>query len=76
MDTKKKLTRFEEREQSFLLVFEKIFNPQPLDEVIACAKESRDLEFCDYAFEVTNGVYNVKDDIDAHISNHLKAPSH
>ncbi len=72
MENKKKLSRFEEREQCFLLVFEKIFNPDPLDEIIETALESRELAFCDYAFEVANGVGNVQSDLDTLIESHLK----
>lgn len=72
MESNNKLSRFEEREQSFLLVFEKIFNAEPLQDVIDSAQECRNLQFCDYAFEVANGVGNVKEDIDKLIENKLK----
>lgn len=72
MENNKKMTRYEEREQSFLLVFEKLFNPEPLLDVVDSAQECRDLEICEYAIEVANGVGNVQEDIDKLIEVHLK----
>jgi len=72
MENNKKMTRYEEREQSFLLVFEMLFNPEPLMDVVESAQESREIEICEYAIEVANGVGNVQEDIDSLIESHLK----
>ena len=67
-----KISRFKAREQGFLLVFEKLFHPEPIEEIIENASESRELEFDDYAVKLVNNVEKEKDAIDALISAHLK----
>ena len=73
MDTNKRISRFEAREQCFLLTFEKLFNPDALDVILESAIDSRDLEFCDYAIKVTNGIDEHINEIDAIISTKLKS---
>ncbi len=67
-----KISRFKAREQGFILVFEKMFNEESLEEIILNAEESREAVFDDYAKELAEGVYRELDTIDALISEHLK----
>ncbi len=73
METKNKISRFEAREQCFLLIFEKLFNPDTIDDILDSAADSRDLEFCDYAVKVSKGVEEHIEDIDSAISSKLKS---
>lgn len=66
------ISRFKAREQGFILVFEKIFHPEPIEEIISNAEESRDMVIDDYALTLVNGVYDNLDDIDSVIESHLK----
>ena len=66
------ISRFKAREQGFILIFEKLFNPEPLEEIIANAEESRDLVVDDYAVELCEGVEREKETIDSVIESHLK----
>ena len=67
-----KLSRFKAREQGFILVFEKLFNDEPVEEIIANAEESRELVVDDYALELVNGVEREKETLDSLIESHLK----
>lgn len=67
-----KISRFKAREQGFLLIFEKLFHPEPIDEIIENAAESRELDFDDYAVSLVNNVEREKDVLDSLISSHLK----
>ncbi len=67
-----KLSRFKAREQGFILIFEKIFNEEPIETIIENAEESREVQFDSYAKELAGGVYDNLDSIDEIISAHLK----
>lgn len=67
-----KLSRFKAREQGFILIFEKIFNEESLEEIIENAEQSREIVFDSYAKELAEGVYSNLDEIDSSISSHLK----
>ena len=67
-----KLSRFKAREQGFILIFEKLFNYEPVEEIISNAEESRELVVDDYALELVNGVEREKETLDALIESHLK----
>ncbi|MCR5653519.1 MAG: transcription antitermination factor NusB [Ruminococcus sp.] len=66
------ISRFKAREQGFILVFEKIFHSEPIEEIISNAEESRDLVVDSYALTLVNGVYANLSDIDAIIDSNLK----
>ncbi len=66
------ISRFKAREQGFILVFEKIFHPEPIEDIIANAEESRDMVVDDYALTLVNGVYKNVENIDSVIESHLK----
>ena len=50
------MNRQKAREQAFLLVFENSFKDDTLEEIIDSANLARDIDICDYAIEVFNGV--------------------
>ena len=63
------MTRKEERELAFTLVFEKIFNDElTVDEVIDNAVEARLIEKNSYAFSVAHLVYEHIEEIDGKIT--------
>ncbi len=62
------LTRKIAREQAFILIFEKVFNDLPTDEIIDLAVSVRDFETDDYCISVFNGVYENIEKIDGIIS--------
>ena len=63
----KELKRSEQREQAFAIIFERIFNDAPLDELVDNALLARDFELCDYARKTTEGVQEHLGQIDAAI---------
>lgn len=67
-----KIFRSEAREQGFLLVFETIFNPEPIEDIIDGATECRELVFDDYAIKLANGVNKESEYLDSLIESHLK----
>lgn len=67
-----KMSRFKAREQGFILIFEKMFNEDSLDEIIDAAEQSREVVFDTYAKQLANGVYSELDYIDNLIESHLK----
>lgn len=69
---KNQVSRFKAREQGFLLVFETIFNKEPLEDIIEAAEESRELEFSNYAKVLAFDVLKNEEEIDGLISSHLK----
>lgn len=66
------ISRFKAREQGFILIFEKIFHPEPIEDIIENAEESREAEFDSYAIQLVNGVYSNLDVIDGIIESKLK----
>lgn len=67
-----KISRFKAREQGFVFIFEKLFNPEPIEEIIENAFESRELDFDTYSITLVETVEKNKDEIDSLISVHLK----
>jgi N utilization substance protein B len=67
-----KLSRFKAREQGFILIFEKLFNDESIDEIIESAAQSRDLEVDPYARKLVETVEKEKEYIDSAIQSHLK----
>jgi N utilization substance protein B len=66
------MTRHEMRQSAFILIFERIFNPESVDEIIALAKESENIEIDDSVIALFKGVEANKEQIDAEIAKHLK----
>lgn len=67
------MSRHEEREQAFILIFESLFNKDTADAILELAKELRALNFSDaYVETVFRGVCNKKEELSDIISAHLK----
>lgn len=62
------MTRKKAREEAFILIFEKAFNDNTVEEILEIAKEVRDLEPDDYISKVFFGVFQNIEEIDAIIS--------
>ena len=67
-----KISRFKAREQGFLLVFETLFNSEPLEDIIDGAFESRELVFDGYAVRLAKNVNAESEYLDSLIESHLK----
>lgn len=67
------MTRSEIREQAFILVFEKIFNPEiTVDEIKEVSKESELFEIDDFAVKLMTAVTDKKEEADEIISSYLR----
>lgn len=66
------MNRREEREQAFILVFEKMFREESMEEIFDCAVEARDYIENEYVREVSIGVYDNISRIDSLISENSK----
>ena len=64
------MTRKQAREESFILVFEKEFNDDSLEDILALAEEVRDINTDDYIKKVFFGVFENINEIDQTISQH------
>lgn len=62
------MTRKEAREETFILIFEKQFTEDALEEILSCAEEVRDITPDDYIRDVFFGVYSHLDELDEFIS--------
>lgn len=62
------MTRKMAREEAFILIFEKAFNSDSVEEILKLAKEVRDLEEDEYLVNAFTGVYANIDEIDGIIS--------
>lgn len=72
MENKVNITRFQAREQGFLLIFERNFNCEPLSDIVQTAEETREIVFDDYAKQLAAGVEDKKEELDSIIEKHLK----
>lgn len=66
------MNRREEREQAFILVFEKMFREETMEEIFEFAAEARDYIENEYVREVSLGVYAHLEEIDALIGDNSK----
>lgn len=62
------MTRRQAREEAFILIFEKVFNNDSVDEILDLAAEVRELTPDDYIKTVFSGVYDKLDELDEVIS--------
>lgn len=62
------MTRKQAREEAFILIFEKEFNDDTLEDVLSLAEEVRDIEADDYIKNVFFGVFQNIESIDDTIS--------
>lgn len=66
------MTRHEEREQAFLLLFEMTFGEEPAQERMESATEARGAEFTPFAESLVNGVTDTRIQIDDRLAAHSK----
>lgn len=66
------MNRKKEREQAFIMVFEKMFREETMEEIFECAAEARDYSESAYVREVSMGVYDHLEEIDSYISKNSK----
>lgn len=66
------LTRKQAREQAFILIFEKCFKEETVDDILELAVELRDFETDDYTINTFKGVYENVDLLDSKISDNTK----
>lgn len=59
------MTRSEQREEVFILVFEKTFHEDSIEDIIESAKELRQEKVTDYIINTAKGVYNSVEKIDS-----------
>lgn len=64
------MKRREEREQAFLIVFERNFHAEPLPELIESALEARDFQASAFARKIASGVEENQEAIDSAIERH------
>ena len=62
------MTRKQAREEAFILVFEKEFNDNGIEDILEAAAEARDLVPDDYIDTVFKGVYENLEELDTLIS--------
>jgi len=62
------MTRKEARDETFILIFEKLFSESTADEILELAAEVRDITPDEYMTEVFRGVCDKKDELDGIIS--------
>ena len=62
------MTRKQAREEAFILVFEKEFNDNGIEDILEAAAEARDLVPDDYINSVFKGVYRHLEELDSIIS--------
>jgi N utilization substance protein B len=67
------ISRYEEREQAFLICFEKLFNDCSISEISEIAEESRDHIYSQFALDCANGVQENLEAIDELIKSHLSS---
>ena len=65
------MTRKQAREEAFILVFEKEFNDNSIEDILETAAEARDLVPDDYINRVFKGVYESLGELDSLISESL-----
>ena len=66
------MPRRESREQAFLLIFEKSFGSESVEELLEAAGEARDVHLSAFARELLDGVTRELPQIDAVIAQHTK----
>lgn len=66
------ISRREAREQAFILIFEKMFNSDEIENLVELAKESLEIEIDDYAVSTAQGVYEKLEEIDPEIEKYCK----
>ncbi len=66
------MNRREEREQAFILIFEKSFRPDSVEEILEDALNAENYKHSEYSEKCFFGVYDKLEEIDETIKNNLK----
>ena len=66
------MTRREEREQAFILTFEKMFTDESLAQIVEKAMQVRDVEIGPYALKAADGVIEQRDALEGVVEKYLK----
>lgn len=66
------MTRHQMRQYAFMLTFERIFNDEPIDQILEAAKECETVEINDDVITLFRGIDTNKEILDAEISKYLK----
>ena len=66
------MTRREEREQAFILTFEKMVTDESLAQIVEKAMQVRDVEIGPYALKAADGVIEQRDALDGVVEKYLK----
>lgn len=66
------MTRHQMRQNAFLLTFERIFNTDPVEQLLELARECENVELDDQVIELFAGVDEKKEQLDAEIGKYLK----
>ena len=66
------MIRREEREQAFILTFEKMFTDESLAQIVEKAMQVRDVEIGPYALKAADGVIEQRDALDGVVEKYLK----
>lgn len=66
------MTRHEEREQAFLLLFEMTFGEETVEERMEGATEARNAQFTDFSKRLVNGVTEYRIQLDDRLAAHSK----
>ena len=66
------MSRRTERENTFIVIFESLFNDVTVEDIIESAKETLDWEDNDYVLSSSNGVIDNTAEFDELINNNLK----
>lgn len=66
------MSRRTERENTFIVIFESLFNDVTVEDIIESAKETLDWEDNDYVLSTSNGVIDNTAEFDELINNNLK----
>lgn len=66
------MTRHQMRQSAFCLIFERIFNDDPIEQILETAKECENIEIDAQVIQLFNGVEENKELLDASIQKYLK----
>ena len=66
------MNRHQQREQAFILIFERTINRDTVAQILENAGECRDLEISAFAERVATGTQNHEAKIDGHIQRHIQ----
>ena len=67
-----KMNRREEREQAFILIFQRTINHDTTDEIIDAAETSSDVRICEFAARVAQGAERNEAELDQRIEKNIR----